>query len=743
MRRLTENPVFMLSKLHHKAEKKWLDTPGAFYIAVILMSGALFIRFAFGICSCTLFTLTGVAAILLSVLLTGGSAYGSLSGEREKKTLDALRLTSLTPDEVMAGKLALEFQKLLMLMLAITPAIICTGAFSEYGIRGALLVIVISAFSGAFSILAGAVLSCICRSTSQSIILGWTLKLVWLLGAPLLDMVIAAVTVSKIPPPVFSSLNPLIALISIVIPQALTGAWMILPWSFIILMPMVLLLLWSCACHIYSTGSFSLAYNQRKASGVFSKGWAPSQFITRLLPGTARWFSNPAFLRELSLQIRHGAGRLPGYLVFIALFIAPYLYARSWGIAGYLSPDQQRTQVMTETMGPNIKLPANPTDSADKSGTKVIRTPRGYYFTLKGHTLKGCLRMIMYSAAGIPLPKDRLVDVTSSIIHYNYYNYNGSQSGAGDLQSELTTEREKGMLSSSLTYDVQRSIDTAAIKWGLTGAIWLLLLYIAIRGCCFTIAAVTGENERRTWEDLALSGFTPSQVLGGKLLASLALPIFQMTVVFPMMLFFVITGNLTLTDVISLYLYAIALFIFSGLLGLWASATLRTTHQAQGRALGFIFLLFFIMPLFIPILRIASFVILPGMLLATGIVSAIERKYQAALAAATVIIIGTAVSGASLSPVLAPISFLSPLCQGLFSDMRLGCLLCATGLPLLNLLAALLPLLILSSLMWRGALNAITEPFASNVLRSDLPSARPDLQVINACPSCRHLARSQ
>jgi len=50
-------------------------------------------------------------------------------------------------------------------------------------------------------------------------------------------------------------------------------------------------------------------------------------------------------------------------------------------------------------------------------------------------------------------------------------------------------------------------MDSAALRWGLIAAIWLMIFYISMRGSCFTIATVTGERARRTWEDLALGGF--------------------------------------------------------------------------------------------------------------------------------------------------------------------------------------------------------------------------------------------
>ncbi len=698
MRPLSENPVFLNSQTLKGREGQWLQGSGIFLLGFCLL-GAPLIFLDMSICSCTVFTVLSIVVILLSTILIGGKALTSISRERDKKTFDLLRLTALSADDVITGKLAAEFFALMRLLAAAAPSLILTGLLSEYGITGALMVLMIALLSGMFSLLAGFILSISCKNTSQAVVLGITLKALWLLATPLLDLVVGAIFVSRCPPPIFSSLCPLTAVCALVLPQAMNGAWSILPWSFFILMPLVLMMLWRLASRLYSTGGPVMSYSSRGTNDVFKKGWGgrSAGWLENVLPSLAKVFtSNPVFLREIAHQKLMGAGRIFGYLVFIAIFIAPYLYARCWGISEY-SHGHHRSQY-----APHVEQSITaPPKSFGKGCNSLIRTCSGKTFSMKGHSLKCCLRWTMYMAAGIPLPEKLIEEVS-----YSNSRPTWSQSHDSSVTT-LTRKESPTALTSRLTDETVRDVDSQAIKLGLIGAIWMLLIYLAIRGCCFTVSSITGERDRRSWDDLVLAGFSPQQILAGKLLGALTLPFIQMSVVFPLLLIFVYTGNLTVVDIVSLYMYAAMTLITSGVLGLWASATSCSTHQAHGKALGWVIFFFMAVPILSPLIFIMSFLLAPFVLIAT--LFSVRDSSQKLLTASGILIL-IILSTSSISPMLAPLSFLPSVTPNFLPASLLSYIFGSAAGAFLNLCASLLILTIFSFSLWRVSRTVLSLP---------------------------------
>jgi len=698
MRPLSENPVFLISKALKGREAQWLQGSGLLCLGFCLLFIPLIFIIA-GICSCTVFTVLSAVLILLSTLMIGGQALTAISRERDLKTYDLLRLTALTAGDIILGKLAAEFFALLRLLVAATPSLVITGLLSEYGIAGALMVLVTALLSGILSLLAGLILSISCRSTSQAVVLGITLKVIWLLAIPLLDLVVGAIFVSRCPPPVFSSLCPLMAVFALVLPQAMSGAWSVLPWSFFILMPLAILALWHLASKLYSAGGPVMSYSRRGAHDAFKKGWGGkrAEWLGQVLPWLAKVsISNPVFLREIAYQKRMGAGRIFGFLVFIAIFIAPYLYARCWGFSEYGRSHHEsyrKPRVMQSTAAPHT--------SAGKGPVSVIRTYTGKIFSLKGHSLRCCLRWTMYRSAGIPLPEKLIEEVNCS------HSHQPTLSPSNDNSIKTLTRKETVEANYRRDHNIDQLVDSQAVKLGLIGAIWMLLIYLAIRGCCFTVSSITGERDRRSWDDLVLAGFSPEQIMTGKLLGALILPLIQMTVVFPLLLIFTCTGNLTVPDILSLYLYAVMTLITSAVLGLWASATSDSTHQAQGKALGWVIFFFMAVPVISPVLFIISFIIFPFV-----IISALFslRNSSSKLLTALWILILTILSTSSISPMLSPLTFLPSLTPGFLPTSLLSCIFGSAAGTFLNLCASLSFLTVLSLSLWRAGRSVLALP---------------------------------
>jgi len=97
--------------------------------------------------------------------------------------------------------------------------------------------------------------------------------------------------------------------------------------------------------------------------------------------------------------------------------------------------------------------------------------------------------------------------------------------------------------------------------------------------------AVTGEKERRAWDQIALTGATPESYLTGKFMGVLYFPLKQLLLASPVLVLFALFGGVSLMEVLIIVPLLVVCFLTAGSLGLLASATQPTSHQAQGTAL--------------------------------------------------------------------------------------------------------------------------------------------------------------
>ena len=548
-----------------------------------------------GICPCTAFTGASLLLVILSVLLVGNRAFGALTMEREKKTLDCLRLTQWSAPQVLYYKLAPELHSLYRVLLVLGPSVLILGGLGDAGIARALGVILMAFLGGLASAVFGIFVSSMSDTTSQAYVAGRVGKSVWLLLTPVLDKLLSAVLVSTKAWPVFTTLNPWAATWGLAFPESSTGLEAALPVLTMIALPVVTAGMWWMACRRFESGMIaSPSLTDRRVHPLYRGG--------RNYPEALR--GNPAFLRELALQLRSGAGRWPGYMVFFVLFLAPFLYAQSWSVKAQLDYEQtngRRRAVHVEGPSSAITLPQGTSGAVTHQSQGIaLRSASDYrvHYILKDHTAGTCLRMLAYQWWNMPLPAHELVKVVEEVPTYQDY----SQTDRPTTQTRTSGPREQQLSSQEAaqigaagmyapTQNTNRksqrpwSISMVALGMGLTGGITLLLIYLGIRCSGFLAAAVTGEKERCTWNDLILSGMSPVTLLTGKLAGSLAMPMLQMSVAFPSLLLFVAAGAVGIFGALGLYAYTVGVACLFALLGLWSSVTSETSHESHTKAL--------------------------------------------------------------------------------------------------------------------------------------------------------------
>ncbi|MBI3927088.1 MAG: hypothetical protein HY319_16245 [Armatimonadetes bacterium] len=691
---------------------RWLDNGASQAFLALVFALSILGSMALGLCGCTMFSIAAGGLVLACTLLVGNSAFGALTSEREKKTLDSLRLTQLTAAQVVLAKLSPEFALLSRLLLALAPTVLLASVLSGSGLALGLAAVGVAAVGGLMAAVFGIFVSSLFDTTSRAVVAGWIGKAVWLVLTPLLDSIAAAVLVSTSAPPLFSSLNPLAVLGVLLVPEAAEGLRAMLPALFVPAAFLVVLMMGLVAVRRFDTGLVSdggLA--DRVVHPAYRKGWGP-RWLQSLFPGLK---SNPSFMRELALQVRSGAGRWPGYAVFIVLFLAPFVYAKSWGVQKHVqhSLDEGRPAVIVVEPNPAAQPDFRP------STTDVVLQARGVDLVLKGHTGHACMRLALHRMAGIPLPEDDLMMVTRR-------EYQGVYSGTNvEVETPLDPYTRQslglqpvGARPGNISTLQRDRIHRSSMSLGIAGAMMLLLLYLSVRCSGFMATAITGEKDRRSWEDLALSGISPGAALSGKLLGALLLPLVQMTVAFPVLLFFVWNGSLGVFEVTGLYLLAVTLAVAAGMLGLWSSANSSTSHEAHARALCLVVLAFTVLPLMANSLGrlLAVFALVLAVSAMSAGRSSVSRAWSGMAAA---LLIAPQVA----SPVTALLAFSPTL-----SSSQVSFLAMLDGAPVegfaavLHLVAGLLFLGSAAWLLWTLALERLQHPAQGEALQAELAS---------------------
>lgn len=693
-------------------------------VLALLFAALVFLPMALGACSCTLFGLASLVLVLATTLLVGNSAFGALTIEREKKTLDSLRLTQLSAAQIAAAKLWPELKLLSRLMLAFGPTVLVAGLFTPGGLASSLEVLAVALAGGLLSGTLAIAVSSLCDTTSRAVVAGWTLRGVWLLITPIFDLVLGAVLVQDRAVAAFAFFNPLSSLSVILVPELAEGSGRWLP----LLGPAAMLAaagfcFWLAARRFDAGLVQGASLTDRVVHPVYRRGWGPS-WLQRKLPGLR---SNPAFLREMAAQFRAGAGRWPGYAVFIVLFLAPFFYARSWAVKEAVqntmdAPGYTQLQVSQQPL-PRVVNPADPGQQPVDLGSHHVRLEArdGNCLLMKGHTGHLCSRLYLYYSFQIPLPRQEMV-----LVDYGTQTRYGYQPDISPVQAtpidDQTAERYglhvPGQEGSSrvLDADSEKRLNRAAMAVGLAGTVVLLLLYLGIRCSGFLATAVTGERDRKTWEDLALTGITPQRALAGKLVGALLIMAFQMTLAFPVVGFFVFTGNLSAPEMVALYLYALAVMLTAGMVGLWASATSTTSHQAHGKALLCVLTAFLLAPtLNWGLGGLLAALALMGALLCLGL----NRRAQALSLAG--VSFSLLIAPKVASPVTAILTFMPSLTSTHTPLTRAFPTASVTGAEaVVFAMAALVLLASVSSFLWADVQRRMADPVQDTALRADL-----------------------
>jgi hypothetical protein len=703
---------------HKKASaERWLSLRSSIGLSVLTMFGALGAIWA-GICPCTPYTLSSISLVLLSALLVGNRGFEALTSEREKKTLDCLRLTQLTADQVLYAKIFPELVMLSRLLLVLAPTVLLTSVLSDAGMGRGVAVVAVSIVAGLMSSTMALAISSLSSHTSRAVVAGWGAKFVWLALTSVFDQVVAAVRVSDTSAPIFDSLNPLAAVGVLVLPDAQqTALRTMVPAFFLFAGLGAALIFWKVAARRFDSGMVASArLTDRRVHSLYSNRPGKSGLLSRV-PGVQ---SNPVLARELVSQLRSGAGTWPGYLVFLVLLLAPFFYTDSWAVKREMQSNVGESGAYQMTAPVQVSSYSEQTGSGSAEPTLAgvhFVAADGIRLLLKDHTPNLCFRLLAHQVADVPLPMSEVVQVSVP-------SWQGSASNGTAALEQPVDHSEAvrlGLTKDEVNVGEVRSLDTdrlhtihlQSIQIGLLFALTILLAYLTVRLSGSTATAVTSEIDRRSWSDLALAGVTPRQFLSGKLVGALLLPLWQMSVAFPAILFFVAGGALGLFEAIGLYVYVVGLAVLAGVTGIWSSVVSKNSQQAQGRALTCVF--------YGSIVTLGLMALGPvGVLACAGLLAWVTRvNERSSFAALGVFIVSGLLVSASLSPATAALSFLPSLSHdGRFDFLR--SVMDPDLFAPLSWLCAIATQSSLTYLLWNSAVRRLSDQSAGESLRADL-----------------------
>ncbi len=139
-----------------------------------------------------LFTVLALGFVVLLALVTPALTSGSISGERERKTLDLLMLTQASPLGVIIGKWMGSVFYILYLLAASLPAFAVVYLFGGVPLKHVGMVILVAAVTALTYSALGLLLSAIFKRTGVSSLVTYLLVFVLVLGLPFVGLMQAS-----------------------------------------------------------------------------------------------------------------------------------------------------------------------------------------------------------------------------------------------------------------------------------------------------------------------------------------------------------------------------------------------------------------------------------------------------------------------------------------------------------------------------------------------------------------------
>lgn len=128
------------------------------------------------------YLLIAYALFLMLVLLIPGIAAGSISLEKEKKTLDVLLTTNLSPWKIIIGKLEASISMVVLMAISALPSVSLIMVYGGINLWNLFMMVLILVISGVFIGSIGIFCSVVFKRTTLATIMSYLLIIITIVG---------------------------------------------------------------------------------------------------------------------------------------------------------------------------------------------------------------------------------------------------------------------------------------------------------------------------------------------------------------------------------------------------------------------------------------------------------------------------------------------------------------------------------------------------------------------------------
>ena len=158
-------------------------------------------------------------------LLAPAFTSGAITGEREQRSLDMLLVTNLKARSILLGKLGSALGYIGLLIISSVPVLSVCFLFGGVSPDELIAAYVLIGTTGVFFGLAGLFWSCVFRRTLQATAAAYGTVALLCIVVTVMDVLISELTRYSVDAPVLSYVNPIMGILSIVLPEADTSSW--------------------------------------------------------------------------------------------------------------------------------------------------------------------------------------------------------------------------------------------------------------------------------------------------------------------------------------------------------------------------------------------------------------------------------------------------------------------------------------------------------------------------------------
>lgn len=131
------------------------------------------------------------------MLVIPSSTSGSISGERERKTLDILLSSKMNPYSIVIGKLMASLNMVMLLAISSLPVLSIVFLFGGITVMDLVVMLITLMISGIFVGSIGILFSAVCKKTTTATILSYSSILVLIAGTYILNYLMYHLTEAK------------------------------------------------------------------------------------------------------------------------------------------------------------------------------------------------------------------------------------------------------------------------------------------------------------------------------------------------------------------------------------------------------------------------------------------------------------------------------------------------------------------------------------------------------------------